>query len=92
MFIKPFITKENFKGIGEKFLITILVICGVFFTMLFIFRAPMTPEKKFEIADLITGDTYLLTEDDFYFSGSDIVIKKQGQKIIQFTKYTYKPL
>jgi uncharacterized protein YpmB len=92
MFIKTILKKEKFKEIGEKFLIAILVICGVFFTMLFIFRAPMPPEKKFEIADLITGDTYLLTQDDFYFSGSDIVIKKQGQKIIQFSNYTYKPI
>jgi uncharacterized protein YpmB len=91
MFIKPFIIKENFKKIGERFLITILVIFGVFFTILFIFRSPES-EKRFEIEDLITGDTYLLTQEDFYFSGSDIVIKKQGQKIIKFTQYSYKPI
>jgi uncharacterized protein YpmB len=90
MFIKPFV-KETSKNILEKILITILVLLGVFFMVIMTIKVDKK-DKKFEIADLITGDTYLLTQDDFYFSGSDIVIKKQGQKIIQFSKYTYKPI
>lgn len=91
MFIKPFIREHAKVGIGERFLIFLLVFFGVFFVLLFLVR---TPDKKFEIADLITGDTYILTQDDFYFSDTNIVIKTKGecQKTIKFSEYSYKPL
>lgn len=90
MFIKPYV-KEQAKNIGEKFLITILVFLGVFFMVLFMFRAPI---KKFEVADLITGETYSLRESEFYFRGNDIIINTIGecQKKIKFSQYSLKKL
>lgn len=96
MYIKPFIERHQREiriERGKRLLIFFLSFFGIFFCLLLFFhKSPDT--KKFEIIDLISGDSYILNQDEFYFSGSDIVIKdgEIKDKFINFSEYQYKPL
>jgi hypothetical protein len=96
MYIKPFIERRKREiriERAKRFSIFLLSFFGIFFCLLLFFhKSPDT--KKFEIVDLISGDIYNLNQDEFYFSGSDIVIKstKNNRPFLKVSEYRYKPL